>query len=68
MAVLFRAPVALEAPPWPKRYVWIGVGRAVNQLGVVPALNSEAISEETAPGFVKASATRDDGRAVARTA
>ena len=43
------------------------VGRATNQLGVSPALNSEAISFETAAVFVRASAMRDDGSAVART-
>ena len=40
----------------------------MNQVGVLPALNSDSILDVTAPGFVRASATRDDGSAVARTA
>lgn len=43
------------------------VGRSLNQLGVSPALNWEAISFETAGGSVRASLMRDEGRAVART-
>jgi len=45
----------------------MSLGRAANQDGVAPAMNSDAISEETAAELVKASATRDDGRAVAST-
>lgn len=37
------------------RKVWMSVGRAVNQAGVEPAENSEAISLETAAEFVRAS-------------
>lgn len=42
-------------------------GRAVNQVGVWPALNSEAIWLETAAELVRASWIRVDGRAVWRT-
>ncbi len=42
------------------------VGRAVNQEGVAVA-NSAAMSLEAAEGFVRASATREEGRAVCRT-
>ena len=49
------------------RYVWMSEGRAVNQLGVAPAENSEAISETTAAEFVRASWTSVEGRAVWRT-
>lgn len=44
------------------------MGSAVNHVGVVPALNSDAISDETALELVSASWTRDAGSAVARTA
>lgn len=44
--VEFRMPLtlagALTLAPWWRRYVWIGVGRDWNQVGVMPALNSDA--------------------------
>ena len=43
------------------------VGRDWNQVGVWPAENSDAISDATSFEFVRASARRDEGRAVART-
>ena len=49
------------------RYVWTSEGSAVNQVGVSPALNCDAISLDTAAELVSASATREDGRAVCRT-
>jgi len=42
-------------------------GSAVYHDGVLPAANSDAIWLETAAELVRASATRDDGRAVSRT-
>lgn len=42
-------------------------GSAVNQVGVWPALNSEATSLETAAELVIASWIKEDGRAVWRT-
>jgi len=45
----------------------MSVGSAANQEGVAPTENSDAISDETAAELVRASATRDDGSAVART-
>lgn len=42
-------------------------GRAVNHVGVWPALNSDAISLEAAAELVSASRRREDGRAVWRT-
>jgi len=42
-------------------------GSAVNQVGVWPALNSDAIWLETAAELVRASATMEDGSAVCRT-
>lgn len=42
-------------------------GSAVNQLGVSLCSNSETIWEETAAESVRASATREEGRAVWRT-
>lgn len=45
----------------------MSVGRALNQVGVSECINSEAISEETALGSLRASARREDGRAVSRT-
>lgn len=47
--------------------VLMSLGRATNQLGVWPAANSEAISLDTAAELVRASATREEGRAVWRT-
>ena len=44
------------------------VGRAANHAGVLPAENSDAICEATAAELVRASASSEDGRAVARTA
>jgi len=49
------------------RKVWMSVGRAVNQAGVEPAENSEAISLETAAELVRASWRREDGMAVSST-
>lgn len=49
------------------RYVCTSDGSAVNQVGVSPALNCDAISLDTAAELVSASATREDGRAVCRT-
>lgn len=46
--------------------VWILVGREEYQAGVEPAANSEAISEYTEAEFVRAAATREEGRAVWR--
>ena len=48
------------------RYVLMSAGKPENQLGVAVA-NSAAISLDAAAGLVKASATREDGRAVWRT-
>jgi len=48
------------------RYVCTSDGSAVNQVGVSPALNCDAISLDTAAELVSASATREDGRAVCR--
>jgi hypothetical protein len=45
----------------------MSVGRAVNQVGVSPAANWDAISLPTAAELVRASATRELGRAVWRT-
>jgi hypothetical protein len=45
----------------------MSLGRAVNQLGVAPAANSDAISLETAAELVRASEIREDGSAVSRT-
>jgi len=42
-------------------------GSAVNHVGVWPAENSETIWLEAAAELVRASATREDGRAVCRT-
>jgi len=42
-------------------------GSAVNQVGVWPAMNSDAISLETAAELVAASWIREEGRAVWRT-
>jgi hypothetical protein len=42
----------------------MSVGRAENQVGVSPAANWEAISLPTAAELVRASATRELGRAV----
>ena len=50
-----------------RRYVWIGVGRALNHVGVVPAANSDSTWLTTAGELVRASARREDGRAVSRT-
>ena len=45
----------------------MSLGRALYQVGVSPAANSDAICEETAGELVRASARREEGRAVWRT-
>lgn len=62
-----RVPVAVAFATFGTKYVCTSVGRALNQEGVWPAANSEAISLETAAELVRASAIREEGRAVSRT-
>jgi len=66
------AEVMLDAPPatavaLARRSVWISVGRPVNQVGVCEWANCDSTMLETTPGFVCASAKREDGSAVWRT-
>lgn len=56
-----RATRAVVVAPWPSRYVWISGDNSLNQVGVAVA-NSAEIAEAAAPGLVRASAWRDDGR------
>jgi hypothetical protein len=49
------------------RYVLTLLGRAANQDGVAPAANSDAMAEEAAAEFVRASSMREEGSAVWRT-
>lgn len=46
------------------RRVWMSLGRAEYQLGVAPAENSDAMTDEAASGLAVARLYRDDGRAV----
>lgn len=52
--------------PWPTRYDCTGVGSDLNQGSVTPALNSDAMIDETSGWFVNAILRSEGGSAVSK--